>query len=258
MNNGNHGERIARLEAEIRRLALDVGKYQAREAVASGRVMTRLAKVSNTPSAGDSVFEIIFRDGEFTETAGDQTVDWTDRQETSEAVCAGIFDDELPDHNEMISVFRWSNRWWTAYRKSSSLILVTADADIEHNATGTCSVVGDTTDYQVFNGRDKLWQGAETLIGWNKTSARWQVVQAWSATFIRGTVTGSTIAAGATGSLGSVVAENGHFAPTTVSNVLNPNASGSTLVATVGKRAWAKLVWTGTASQWQIYGVDCG
>lgn len=248
----NLDDRIVSLEREVRRLSIEVGKYQARDAQTAPKLQTRLAKVTSQPSAGDTTFPVIFVETE-DEVADGGSPTWTDRQTTSEAYVVGIFGDELPDDDEVIPVFWHDENWWTAYRKSSSLILVTADADIEHNATGTCSVVGDTTDYQVFNGREKLWQGAEALIGWNKTSARWQVVQAFSATRIRGTVQTSNITPGNTGTLGSLVPINGHFAPTTLSALLPTQHRP----ANVGMRAWAELVWTGTVSQWQIYNADC-
>lgn len=246
-------DRVVTLEREVRRLTSELGRYMARDASVAPRVQQRIAKITALPVTGDKTFRVIFVETDGEVENGAASIDFIERQTVSETHVVGIYSDELPDDDEYIPVFWHDDNWWTPYRKSSSLVLVTADADIEHAATGTCSVVGDTIDYQVYNGRDKLWQGAEALIGWNKTSGRWQVVQAWSATRIRGTVQ-AQINPGLTGTLTSVLALNGHYPLTTATNVLMPTGF---VQAKINMKAWAELVWTGAASQWQIYAVDC-
>lgn len=248
-------DRVVTLEREVRRLTSELGRYMARDSAVAPRLQQRIAKVTALPATGDKTFRVIFVETDGEVENGAASIDFIERQTVSETHVVGIYADELPDDDEHIPVFWHDDNWWTDYRKSSSLVLVTADADIEHAATGTCSVatVGDDTNFEVYNGRDKLWSGAEALIGWNKTKGRWQVVQAWSATRIRGTVQTSNITAGSTGTLGSLVPINGHFAPTTATVILPTQYRP----ANVGMKAWAELVWTGTESQWQIYNADC-
>lgn len=247
-------DRVVTLEREVRRLTSELGRYMARDSAVAPRLQQRIAKVTALPATGDNTFRVIFVETDGEVENGAASIDFIERQTVSETHVVGIYADELPDDDEHIPVFWHDDNWWTDYRKSSSLVLVTADADIEHAATGTCSVatVGDDTNYEVYNGRDKLWSGAEALIGWNKTKGRWQVVQAWSATRIRGTVQ-AQINPGLTGTLTSVTALNGHFSPTTATVLMPTNH----VQAKINMKAWAEIVWTGTESQWQIYAVDC-
>lgn len=252
----NIDDRVVQLERELRRISLEVGKYLARGTVTMQRTQPKIARISAAPGPDERSFPIIFQETEEPVDGGHTgDIDFVDRQEVSDAYACNLNADQ-PDHNERVAVWWYGENWWMDYRKSQNMLLVTADADIEHAATGTCSIaiVDDETDYEVYNPRDKIWTGAECAIIWNTTKSRWQVVQAWSATRIRGTVSGSTITAGGTGTLASVVPLNGHFTPTTVSSVRMPTTNQT---AATGLKAWAELVWTGSASEWQIYQVDC-
>ena len=152
--------------------------------------------------------------------------------------------------------------------------LVRLQADIEHGKIGdakrlggpaieqSLSVLSTEPSFKVYNPGAKVWSGADCLIApfglpdadiTNQTT--WYIVQAWSATRIRGVVQTSTISPGQTGTIGTITTIDGTYSPTTAS-VFLPTAF---VAAGAGKVAWAELVFrasTGT-SRWEIYSVDC-
>lgn len=150
-----------------------------------------------------------------------------------------------------------------------------ANADIEHNAKGTAKLAtvnmqpsapaftAGTTDVLVVNPIQKVWNGALLMLGWMSFEAanssedndRWVIMQAWSATRIRGITQGPDIAPGGTGTLGTITAINGTFNDPTAS-VFLPTAH---VTVKTGNVAWAELRWNATTntSRWEIYSADC-
>lgn len=152
--------------------------------------------------------------------------------------------------------------------------LVRLQADIEHGKVGdvkhlsgtafgqSVDVLSNDVAFKVYNPGPKVWSGADCIVaplglpGQDQTNtAGWYIVQAWSATRIRGVVQTSTISPGQTGTIGTITTIDGTYSPTTAS-VFLPTAF---VAAGAGKVAWAELVFrasTGT-SRWEIYSVDC-
>jgi hypothetical protein len=154
-------------------------------------------------------------------------------------------------------------------------LLLVASADIEHDAIGNCKLAqgtfspasltasAETYDtVQVFNGRQKIWSGSRVLAVWpsfrwtasTPVNEVWYAQTAWSATRIRG-VASSAIAAGATGTIGSVKPLDGHFASGNAS-VFLPTTYVS---IEAGITVWAELVYdaVGGTSRWEAYSSDC-
>lgn len=138
---GSDSERLVALEREVRRLSVEAARGPAREAMLSGKLQLRPARVTNTPTAGDNVFSIIFLDGTYTETAGTRTLTWTDRQTASAAVCANVRSGQTPASGTKLMVWRWSGRWWTDWAEGSETetALVRVDAS---GGVGDCELTG--------------------------------------------------------------------------------------------------------------------
>lgn len=146
-------------------------------------------------------------------------------------------------------------------------------ADIEHGESGPARFAeGDfdgfaastdsDDDVTIYNARDKLWNGAQVLAVWpsfrlasgSTNDGTWLVMQAWSATRVRG-VSQAAIAPGTTGTLGTLKPLNGIFQPLTLSAFL-PTAHVS---IESGLAVWVELVFNATTgiSRWEVYSADC-
>jgi hypothetical protein len=151
--------------------------------------------------------------------------------------------------------------------------LVRLQEDIEHRSSGQSKVLGgnavdsalseqdEYSEIEVWNPGRKVWSGSDAIIRRvacpgataDKQSA-WYIVQAWSATRLRGTTTGA-VGANDTGTLTVVQPIDGTFEPTTVQFYLPTNfvEVGSLMVV------WVELVYRpgiGT-SRWEAYSADC-
>ena len=138
---GSDSERLVAIEREVRRLSVEAARGPAREAMLTGKLQLRPARVTNSPTAGDNVFSIIFLDGTYTETAGTRTLTWTDRQTASAAVCANVRSGQTPASGTKLMVWRWSGRWWTDWAEGSETetALVRVDAS---GGVGDCELTG--------------------------------------------------------------------------------------------------------------------
>lgn len=90
---------------------------RARDALPSIANNARLARVTNPSPEGDAynLYAIKFLDGDFPDTTGSISVDYTDRQQSNTAayVC-NVTGARIPQ-NTVILAYWWSNRWWTSY-----------------------------------------------------------------------------------------------------------------------------------------------
>jgi hypothetical protein len=187
--------------------------------------------------------------------------------------------------SRIIDTVRWKERQPLARQRQAEFgtapgsgypTLVIASADIEHDQVGACRiakgewdpalfVAGDAVDeLQVFNGREKIWSGSRVLAVWpsfrwlspadEPITGIWMAQTAWSATRIRG-VASAAIAAGATGTIGSVQPINGHYASSNAT-VFMPTAFVSVESDVV---VWAELAWDAVTklSRWEVYSADC-
>lgn len=159
------------------------------------------------------------------------------------------------------------------WRQSFMDKLVRAQADIEHGDIGdvkhlsgpaidqSLSLLSNDTAFKVYNPGPKVWAGADMFIrqfampGVDESNqSKWYVVQAWSATRIRGIAAG-TISPGGTGTINTITTEDGTYEPTTASVYL------PTVHVTVetGVVVWASLVYRtlSSSSRWEIYSADC-
>lgn len=159
-------------------------------------------------------------------------------------------------------------------------LLCSVSEDIEHNKAGKVHFLTGTSWFQMDDDTDrdeldvvnllfpKLWKGSRVVIEPIYVHAvedrQLVITQAYSATRIRGTAPTSGIATGATGTITSVIAIDGHFEPETAAVYLPTSnvAIGASLVT------WAELVvkaekdtfgdLTGNyESEWHAYASDC-
>lgn len=149
---------------------------------------------------------------------------------------------------------------------------VIAAEDIEHGAFGGAhwssasgwdsAWVADTArEVEVYNPGPKVWSGAQLIVGPAALGGTDQgdgqklvILRAWSATRIRGLATGQ-ISPGATGSIGTLVTIDGHYAPAGgTAPVYLPTAH---VIVKSGKVAWAELRYRPEGSRWEIYSADC-
>lgn len=153
--------------------------------------------------------------------------------------------------------------------------LVRAQADIEHGDVGdvkhlsgpaidqSLSLLSNDTAFKVYNPGPKVWAGADLFIrqfampGVDESNqAKWYVVQAWSATRIRGKAKGpATITPGTSGQIETVTSADGTF-PAEPITVYLPTEHVSIEAGVV---VWAELVYrsiSGT-SRWEVYSADC-
>ena len=149
-----------------------------------------------------------------------------------------------------------------------------ASEDIEHGTTGDVDMAEATTwagtwsaatstsasSITVYNPFLKIWSGSRLIVqpvtmkGANATeSQRYIVIQHFAATQLVGDST-AAVAAGATGTIDTLTYKNGHFSPTSTSFILpidNHSIDAANVVV------FARLVWTGSASQWIASSADC-
>ena len=158
--------------------------------------------------------------------------------------------------------------------RAQQMTFAVAQEDIEHQSFGDVRLASAVTmdspkgttgdDISIFNPGSMIWEGSElllvraTLAGVTDQAdgIRWAVVQAWSATRIRGTAT-AAIAAGATGTINNIETINGHYAPVGgTATVYLPTAF---VDVENGVVVWAELAWRDTllASRWEAYSADC-
>jgi hypothetical protein len=147
--------------------------------------------------------------------------------------------------------------------------LLIAAEDIEHGQQGTAkiatgplgSLTAGTEEFEIWNMRQKIWNGSLLLACWptwdgeDETGIElWHCFHSWSATRIRGVAT-ADIQPGATGTINTLVAMDGTYAPATGNaSVFLPTTH---VVVKSGLACWAELVFNGTASRWEVYSADC-
>jgi hypothetical protein len=104
-------ERVLTLERQLAGVQAELLTASARVAEPAIPQQVRIAKTTGTPQDTDTAFPITFLDGSFTETAGQQTATWQDRQNTSKAVVFNIAGEKIPSGTKLM-VWAWNNRWW--------------------------------------------------------------------------------------------------------------------------------------------------
>lgn len=146
-----------------------------------------------------------------------------------------------------------------------------AAEDIEYGTTGDADKAeagswesswsaAASSGVTVYNPFLKIWSGARlivqpaTLLDASGNELRSHIIsQHFSATQLIGDST-AAVAAGATGTIDTLSYKNGHFSPTSTSFVLpidNHSIDAANVVV------FARLVWTGSASQWIASSADC-
>lgn len=151
--------------------------------------------------------------------------------------------------------------------------LVRAQADIEHGKVGqvkhlsgvafgqSVSLLSDDVAFNVYNPGPKLWSGSDCIVapiglpGQDQTNtAGWYVVQAWSATRIRGKTT-AIINPGQTGTINTITPIDGTVSFTSTSVYLPTEIKA----VTANLLVWAELVYRpiSSTSRWEIYNGDC-
>lgn len=143
----NLTERILTLESTIARMASDIDRSRAREAITSGRSPVRIARIVGPVGSSDNTFDIIFIDGTYTETKGQQTPTWDDRQFSAKAVAYNLAGTKV-DAGTKVPVYFWGDLWWLWHNTTSSssdhpLAIVRID---ESPGVGSCSPVSRPTD----------------------------------------------------------------------------------------------------------------
>lgn len=146
-----------------------------------------------------------------------------------------------------------------------------ASTDCEHSASATFALAegpniqgvftASSDTVQVHNAIQRIWQGsiclacsADFRTASTAPQDRLVIVQAWSATRIRGKSTGA-ISPGSFGTLDTLVPEDGHFSPPTLTGYLETENIG--IAANVV--CWAHLRWNSSTntSRWELYSSDC-
>ena len=149
--------------------------------------------------------------------------------------------------------------------------LVVAAEDIEHNASGTVTVLKGNAIFssltpwddqqleEVYNPGPKLWSGTRLIVSrvsvaqaTDEFRQSWYVARAWSATRMRGKTT-QQILAGGTGSVTVTQAIDGELPALTISAYLPTEF----VTVAADRVVWAELVYHATGSQWEIYSADC-
>lgn len=145
-----------------------------------------------------------------------------------------------------------------------------AAEDIEHGSFGTISLASAggwdsawgslaSRDAEVYNLGPKVWSGANLLVGPAAIAGTDQgdghklvILQAWSATRLRGVST-NPISAGGTGVVDTLTEINGHYGLTTASVYLP-----TVFVEVEAERViWAELRYRPEGSRWEAYSADC-
>jgi hypothetical protein len=107
-------EQLATLEAMYRDLRKDLDQIRSAVAGMQSKKFVRLARITNAPISGDNTYAIMFLDGTFTEAAGNQTPTYSNRQNAAAGFAHNIITSPStpPAQNDVILVWRWSDRWW--------------------------------------------------------------------------------------------------------------------------------------------------
>lgn len=271
---GRLAERVLTLERQLAGMQAELLTSSARVAEPGNTHQLRIARISGDVSSTDNVFPIIFLDGTFTETAGTQSATWEDRQTEARSVARTI-DGENIEAGTKVVVMAWNDRWWivssVATVGGNDIIVCKASEDIEHNAYGTVQLqetISDNfyddslddagTSVEVYNPLAKVWNNSRMLVSkatLEGTDDAYNIVQAWSATRIRGVAVGD-IDAGSFGTVNDLKTIDGHYSASTLTAYLH---TVSVNVA-AGAVVWCELRWNDSTSQsvWEIYSADCG
>lgn len=140
----------------------------------------RLAKTYNPgsyPSDPANVYPIMFLNGTFTETAGNQTPTYTNRSSTSKRVGFGLTDEYI-EAGTVVACWRQNNRWWilpTATTESEgggSYTLISAGFDVEgtgstNNQSMDKKAVSDDTAWITWQFDSALLKGGGGGITWD-------------------------------------------------------------------------------------------
>lgn len=153
--------KLTRELSELRRQSL-----RARRQKTDGEQLVRLARTTKdsgssypAPASSPYVFEIIFLDGTFTSTVGQQSISQTDQDDESQELA---WFPTWIDENQLVEVFEQDNRWWI-----SRVLGDLEDQLFAINAGGFLAPGGIATA--------TLWQ-------WDNISSYVQSAEAWAVT----------------------------------------------------------------------------
>jgi hypothetical protein len=108
---GTSADRLVELENQVRSLRSDLQQLRTTATPTGAEGLGRPCRVVGPVTPGDDTFDVIWLDGEFTETKGANSVVWFDRQATSAGVAHTIDGSTLVADSVYYAHF-WSDRWW--------------------------------------------------------------------------------------------------------------------------------------------------
>lgn len=111
-------ERVLTLERRLSGLQAEVDAANARTAMTAGAYQLRIGRITGEPQDAHNTFDVIFEDGTFTEAAGDQSPDYTDRQLVARTVVHNLATVKIPADTR-VPCWYWSDRWWTWWKEGT-------------------------------------------------------------------------------------------------------------------------------------------
>jgi len=125
-----------------------------RQAIVAATRHVRLARTTTSgtyPSTPCDTYEIVFLDGTFTESAGDQTPTYTERSASPQAIAYDIRSDGLIPEDTEVLVLEQNGKWWIVARATlAQIVRVTLDEDMGASTAGQATAT--VVDY--FLGKD--------------------------------------------------------------------------------------------------------
>lgn len=112
-------ERILRIEQNMIRLTAELDRSRAVDMIQAGRAPVRIGVIEGPVSSNDNTFLVRFVEGQFTETKGQQSPTWTDRQTAARVVAYNLAGSHIAA-NTRLPVYRYSNRWYVHHTASQS------------------------------------------------------------------------------------------------------------------------------------------
>ena len=143
--------RVEQLESNQAELQALIRELSERDIVSAHPRQIRLAKTWSSsggsyPTAPADTYEIIFRDGSFTETVGDQTPTWVDRSATGQTFAHNATSTALIPRFNPVVVMESNGQWWIVYGGAAGWTLDGTSGSEAVAAGATVTLKGLSTD----------------------------------------------------------------------------------------------------------------
>ena len=109
-------ERVLSLERQLAGVQSQLDVTLARSALVGNDDAFRIAVISGDPEDDDNTFDVIFQDGTYLPSAGDQSPTYQDRQIAARTVVHNLAGEKIPEGKRTVCFWnhdRWWS-WWTA------------------------------------------------------------------------------------------------------------------------------------------------